>query len=168
MSTKRLTIVASVIAVMLVLTLPRPAAAQGQIGESLVYPGSNCIKVTGGTPTFFASVDPLNNSQLHGRLRNDTTTTMVVQCPMYDNGTNFTGRVWVIDNSVTQNITCCSKIRNPVSGAANQCKSTSGNSSSTKTLDFDGPDQTGTFGYRFYDCSLPPTTQIISYRGIAQ
>jgi hypothetical protein len=168
MPTKTLTIVASVIAVMLVVTLPRPAAAQ-PIDEPLMYPGSNCIKVTGGTPTFFASVSSSSLSPLHGTLQNNTTSTMVVQCPMYDNGFNFTGRIWVIDNNVTQNITCCSKTRNPLGGAeANQCKSTSGNSSSPKTLDFDGPDKPGTFTRRFYDCSLPPTTSIIQYRGIAQ
>jgi hypothetical protein len=88
---------------------------------------------------------------------------------MYDNGFNFTGRVWVLDNNVSANITCCSKIRNPlINPRANQCKSTSGNSSAAMALDFDGPDAGGTFSYRFYDCSLPPTTAIINYRGIAQ
>src|SRR5262245_23161923 len=116
MPTKTLILVASVIAVMLVATLPRPVAAQA-IGELLMYPGSNCIKVSGGTPTFHGSVDPTNFSQLHGTLTNNTTSSMLVQCPMYDNGKDFTGRIWVIDNHATQNITCCSKARNPLSGS---------------------------------------------------
>jgi hypothetical protein len=46
-------------------------------------------------------------------------------------------------------------------------KSTSGNASSSMVLSFDGPDVGGTFTFRFYNCVLPPTTQIISYRGRA-
>jgi len=87
---------------------------------------------------------------------------------MYDNGTNFTGNVWVLDNSTTPNVTCSANARNPISGSGTQTKSTTGNSSSSMVLSFTGPDVSATFTYRFYTCTLPPTTAIISYRGIAQ
>src|SRR5215472_17088265 len=129
MSAIRVTMKACVTTIIVVGVLPRPAVAQA-IGEPLMYPGSNCIKVTGGTPTFSASTNPSDTSALHGRLTNNTTTTMVVQCPMYDNGVNFAGRVWVLDNSTTADVTCCSKCRNPLGNPhTNQCKSTAGNSS---------------------------------------
>jgi len=32
---------------------------------------------------------------------------------MYDNGTNFTVNVWVLDNSTTPNVTCSANARNP-------------------------------------------------------
>jgi hypothetical protein len=150
-----------VVTVILVMGWPSPGAAQGiaAIDESMMYPGSNCIRLSGGTPTFTSS----------GRIVNNTASSMTVQCPMYDRGTDFTGAIWVIDNSVSANITCSSVARNPLgSPSASQTKSTSGNSSSAMVLSFTGPDVSGTFTYRFYNCTLPPTTQIINYRGIAQ
>lgn len=156
MPTKTFSIVACVLSTMVCLSLPNRAAAV--IDELLVYPGSNCVRAAGGTPTF--------NS--NGWLVNTTASTMVVQCPLYDNGTNFTGNVWVLDNSTTANVTCSSNARNPISGSGTQTKSTTGNSSSSMVLSFTGPDIGGTFTFRFYTCTLPPTTAIISYRGIAQ
>jgi hypothetical protein len=186
MPTTRFTIAAAMITLMLVVGLPRPAAAQA-IGEPLMYPGSNCFRVTGGIHAAAAgSTNPLDLSTTHGTLTNNATTATVVQCPMYDNGVTFIGRVWVIDNTTTANITCCSKCRNPLGNPhTNQCKSTSGNSNTAKALDFDGPSGSslssgcpGTFSYRFYDCTLPgtmtgsttaqPPTRIINYRGRAQ
>src|SRR3954453_14215842 len=109
----------SVTTSVLIVTAPHPAAAL--IDESLVYPGSNCIKVSGGDPTFSASTNASDLSLLNGRMINNTASNMVVQCPMYDNGTDFQGNVWVLDNSVSANVTCCSKYRNPLGNAANQC-----------------------------------------------
>jgi hypothetical protein len=155
MSRKAFTILAFVVTA-IVLVSPRSAVAV--IDERLVYPGSNCVKVAGGAPTF--------NS--NGWLVNNTSSLMIVQCPMYDNGTDFTGNVWVLDNSTTANVTCSSNARNPISGSGTQTLSTSGNSSSSKVLSFTGPDISGTFTFRFYTCTLPPTTAVINYRGIAQ
>src|SRR5215831_11921573 len=81
MPTRTSTIFACVIAATLVMSAPHPVAAV--IDEFLVYPGSNCIKIAGGTPTYTTN----------GRLANDTASTMIVQCPMYDNGFDFTGNV---------------------------------------------------------------------------
>jgi hypothetical protein len=156
MTTRTLSFLGSTLGAMLFMTSPHPAAAA--IDEPLVYPGSNCIRRLGGTPTYTSS----------GRLVNNTSSNMTVQCPMYDNGFNFTGAIWVIDNSTTANITCSSVARNPLGNpSASQSKSTVGNSSSAMTLSFTGPDVSGTFTYRFYNCVLPPTTAIISYRGRA-
>src|SRR2546421_1621880 len=66
------------------------------------------------------------------------------------------------------NVTCTANARNPISGSGTQTKSTTGNSSSSMVLSFTGPDVSATFTYCFYTCTLPPTTAIISYRGIAQ
>jgi hypothetical protein len=158
MTAKILTIVGVVISATLIVTSPRPAIG-AEINELLVYPGVNC-RVTGGGPASF------NGS---GWLVNNNLVNMTVQCPMYDNGNNFTGNVWVLDNSMTANVSCCSKLRYPNGAGADQCKSTSGNSSSAMALSFSGPDAGGnfSFGFRFYQCTLPPTTAVISYRGCA-
>jgi hypothetical protein len=156
MTARPLAFLGSTFGAILLMTSPHPAAAA--IDELLVYPGSNCIRISGGTPSYTSS----------GRLVNNTASNITVQCPMYDNGFNFTGHVWVIDNSTTANITCSSVVRNPLGNpSTSQPKSTVGNASSAMTLSFDGPDAIGTFTYRFYNCVLPPTTQIISYRGRA-
>lgn len=155
MSRKTFTILASVITA---LALAIPRSANAAIDERLVYPGSNCVRAAGGTPTFNSS----------GWLVNNTSSIMIVQCPMYDNGTDFTGNVWVLDNSTSANVTCSSNARNPLGGGGTQTLSTSGNASAAMALSFTGPDVAGTFAFRFYTCTLPPTTAIISYRGIAQ
>jgi hypothetical protein len=156
MTTKTFPILISVLGAALAVSTPRLATAA--IDELLVYPGSNCIRISGGTPTYTIS----------GRLVNNTASSMTVQCPMYDNGFNFSGNVWVLDNSTTGNITCTSNVRNPLGNpTAQQTQSTSGNSSSAMVLSFTGPDAVGTFTFRFYNCTLPPTTAIISYRGRA-
>jgi hypothetical protein len=155
MTARPLAFLGSTLGAILLMTLPHPAAAA--IDEPLVYPGSNCIRISGGTPTYLSN----------GRIWNNTAVNITVQCPMYDKGTDFTGNVWVIDNSTSANITCTALARNPISGSGSQMKSTSGNASSSMVLSFDGPDVGGTFTFRFYNCVLPPTTQIISYRGRA-
>jgi hypothetical protein len=153
MTIKTLTILASAIVAVLVVFAPCPAVAA--IDELLVYPGSNCIRISGGTPTYTSS----------GRLQNNTGATMGVQCPMYDNGFDFSGNIWVVTPSATVAVACSSVVRNPLgSPSASQLKSGSGNPG---VLTFDGPDALGTFTYRFYNCTLPPGTQIISYRGRA-
>jgi hypothetical protein len=157
MTTKISAIFGLVIGAALMVSSPRPAAAI--IDELLVYPGSNCKVISGGTPTYSSN----------GTLVNSTGSTLGVQCPMYDNGYDFAGSVWVLDNSTTADVACSSVARNAL-GSPNgtQLRSTSGNSSDVKQLNFDGPDVTGLFTYRFYNCNLPPGTQLIAYRGRAQ
>jgi hypothetical protein len=151
------TIVACLLSAIVLLSLPRPAVA-AEISELLVYPGSNCKVEFGGTPS-------INSS---GWLVNNTKSTIYVQCPMYDNGFDFTGNVWVFDNSTTDDVLCRSFAFNPLgSTGSGQEQSTSGQSSTPMTLSFTGPDVGGTFTYRFYSCTLPPTTAIVSYRGCA-
>lgn len=133
MNTKTLTISGFAMGAILLAGLPRPAAAV--IDEFLVYPGSNCIKQAGaGSPTFTSG----------GRLQNNTAGDMTVQCPMYDNGFDFTGHVWVIDPVTPGNIACSSVIKNPLGNPnASQPKSTSGFSSSVQALslmDLTGPE----------------------------
>ena len=141
----------------LLLSLTGPISA-APIDELLMYPGSNC-RVTSGGPGIVSS---------SGRIVNNTAANMTIQCPMYDNGFDFTGAIWVIDNSVSANITCSSNIRNPLGNpSTSQTKSTAGNASAAMVLSFTGPDASGTFSYRFYTCVLPPTTQLINYRGRA-
>jgi len=150
------TIVACLLSVIILLSLPRPAIA-AEISELLVYPGSNCKTVFGGAPT-------IN----FGWLINNTKSTIYVECPMYDNGFDFTGNVWAFDNSTTDDVTCNSEAGNPLGGTfGGETESTSGASSTPMTLSFTGPDAVGTFTYRFYTCKLPPTTAIVSYRGCA-
>jgi hypothetical protein len=161
MTTRIFRLLASVTTAVLIVSAPDLAGAQQAlvIDEALVYPGSNCIVRSGGTPTYTST----------GRIVNNTASNMFVQCPMYDNGFNFTGNVWVIDNSTSANITCSSVVRNPLGNpSTSQTQSTSGNASAAMNLSFTGPDASGTFTFRFYNCTLPPTTQLISYRGRAQ
>jgi len=66
MPTKIFSIAACMLSTMLFLSLPNRAAAV--IDELLVYPGSNCVRAAGGTPTF--------NS--NGWLVNTTASTTVV------------------------------------------------------------------------------------------
>ena len=141
----------------LFLSLTGPISA-APIDELLMYPGSNCRVVSGGPATITTS----------GRLWNNTAANMTVQCPMYDNGFDFTGAIWVIDNNASANILCNSHIKNPLGNPSLfETKSTTGNASAAMVLTYTGPDASGTFSYRFYTCVLPPTTQIINYRGRA-
>jgi hypothetical protein len=142
----------------ILLLNPTAHISAAPIDELLVYPGSNCKVLSGGAATYTTS----------GRLVNNTAANLTVQCPLYDNGFDFSGNVWVIDNSVAANITCSSVIRNPLGNpSTSEAKSTAGNASSAMVLSFTGPDAGGTFSYRFFNCVLPPTTQIINYRGKA-
>lgn len=152
MNTKKLTIAGFAIGAILIAGLPRPAAAV--IDELLMYPGANCTKQSGGSPTFLSN----------GRLRNNTAANITVQCPMYDRGANFTGRVWVF-TPPNLAVSCSSNATNPLAGASSpQMGSASGNPGA---ISFSGPTNTGTFTYRFYNCTLPPGTEIINYRGQA-
>jgi hypothetical protein len=160
MTIKTFTIVGVVISTMLIVTFPRVAAA-AEIDELLVYPGVNCHVVGGGPASYNTS----------GWLINNTSSIMTVECPMYDNGYDFTGTMWVYDNSVSADVSCDSRARNP-GGSPNvnsPTLTTSGNQSfpPAKALNFTGPDVGGTWTYRFYRCTLPPTTAIVSYRGCA-
>jgi hypothetical protein len=157
MTIKTFGLLGSVIGGILLLSAPGSISA-APIDELLVYPGSNCRAISGGPATYTAG----------GRLVNNNAVSITVQCPLYDNGFDFSGNVWVIDNSTTANISCLSLIRNPLgSPTAVQAKSTTGNASTAMVLSFTGPDAGGTFSFRFYNCVLPPTTQIINYRGKA-
>ena len=117
MTARPLAFLGSTLGAILLMTSPHPASAA--IDEALVYPGSNCIRISGGTPTYTAMDDSVNN----------TASNITIQCPMYDKGTDFTGNVWVIDNSTTANVMCTSRARNPISGAGSQTKPTTGNAS---------------------------------------
>ena len=155
MNLKKLIISSFAFSPMLIAGLVAPASAA--IDELLMYPGATCTKLTGGTPT-------LNSN---GRLVNNTTSNITVLCPTFDNGTNFTVSVWVIDNSSSANISCSARAENPLSGSGTQTQTTSGFSSDAKQLNFTGPTVGGTFTYRFYVCTLPPGTILINYRGRA-
>lgn len=140
--------------------LPRPAAAV--IDELLMYPGSNCIKQAGaGSPTFTSS----------GTLVNNTTSTITVQCPMYDNGSDFIGRVWVSHANPPVVVTCSSNLRNPIGTGSQPTIQTKSVAAGTPPvpIDFDGPDTSviQTFSYRFYNCTLPKGTTLHNYRGKA-
>jgi len=151
------TIIASGLAVSTLLIASSPA--QAEIDERLVYPGANCKKLFGtGEPTF----------NTNGVLNNNTSSTLTVLCPMYDNGNFFAGDVFVLDTNASADISCQSRTANPLGNPnVTQTKTTSGFSSDTKTLSFNGPTATGTFTYRFYICSLPPGTLLFSYSGRA-
>lgn len=150
-------IIASGLALSTLLMASSPAHAE--IDERLVYPGANCKKLLGtGEPTF----------DTNGVLLNNSSSTLTVLCPMYDNGNFFAGDVFVVDNSASANISCQSRTANPLGNPnVTQTQTTSGFSSDTKTLSFTGPTATGTFTYRFYICSLPSGTALLSYSGRA-
>ncbi len=159
MNTKTLTISGFAMGAILMAGLPRPAAAV--IDELLMYPGSNCIKQAGaGSPTFTSS----------GTLVNNTNSDITVQCPMYDGGLDFTGRVWVSHANPPVVVTCSSNVRNPL-GTPNLTQTKSVAAGGVVGIVFDGPDvPPGTptsFSYRFYNCTLPKGTTLHNYRGQA-
>src|SRR5262249_11428233 len=96
----------------LFLTTSSAHAQSAQIGESLMYPGANC-RMADGSVSGFQEPTVFPNGALH----TNGNITVGVVCPMYDNGTNFKGDVWVMNNNTSgQDIICYSEADNYLSG----------------------------------------------------
>jgi hypothetical protein len=141
------------------------ASAHAQaIGEKLVYPGANCHKASGSSP---GAGDPTYAQD--GTLIYNGQSFLQVVCPMYDNGTTFTGDIWVVNNNSSgQAIVCLSIAGNPLESTLSSFSKVAFSSSAVQQLHFDAPAKGGTFTYRYYRCDLPSNSKIINYRGLAQ